>query len=188
MSQRDDTVLETDLDVLFKDLVDDVAYEEGKEAFVLIVSDYCSDIIRVLSFAEDDCYAGDISGDERYAERSDDRVRYESDACLVRVRVFALNVFQSFEDLGSDCCCETGVQGLAKVFFVGDKGFQHAYTGRKITEFLYLYACGCIDGGKEVSRAGHDNGLVRTVFGDRVINRAFGKAGYRVGTAIDQIS
>lgn len=104
MAQRDDAQLETHLDALLGALLDDVADHEGHDALGLIALDDGGHVLRLLGLAQHDGYAGDIAGDQRDTEGTDDGIGHEADAGDGRllVGVLRLDELQALQDLCAD--------------------------------------------------------------------------------------
>ena len=75
-------------------LLDDVSDQEGQDTFRLIVLHHGDDVRGVLRLAEHDSHTGDVAGDQRDAQGTDDRVRNEADAGLIRVGIRAVHILQ----------------------------------------------------------------------------------------------
>ena len=190
MAQRDDTQLEAHLDALLSALFDDVADHEGHDALGLIALDDGGHVLRLLRLAQHDGYAGDIAGDQRNAEGTDDGIGHEADAGDGRllIGVLRLDELQALQDLRADGGGETGVQRLPEILLVGDEALEHADAGGQIAQRLDLDAGSGIDRGEEICGIGEGQLLLRAVFGNGIVDGAFGQARHSIRTAVDEIS
>jgi len=190
MAQRDDAELKAHLHTGVCALLDDVADQEGHNALRLVVLDDLRRILAVFGLAEHDGHTGDIARNQRHAERADDGIGHEADAgnsCAL-IALLGLDKLEALEDLRADCCRQTGVQRLPEILLIGNQALEHANTGRKIAERFHLHA-GCrIDRGEEISSIGEREFLVCAIFGNCIVDRAFGQTGDGIRAAINQIS
>ena len=188
MAQGNNTKLQAHLDAAYRALLDDVAHQEGQDTLGLVVLDHLDNIGRVVSLAQHHRNAGDISGNQGHAQGADDRVGHEADAGFIGVGVAALNVLQALDDLSAHGGGKAGIQCLAQVLLVGDQALEHTHTGRQIAQGLYLHAGSGINGWEAVGSIRESNFLVCAILGDGFVDGAFGQAGNRIGTTVDQIS
>ena len=187
MSQRNDTQLQTHLDAALGALLDDVAHHEGHDALGLIVLDHLHGVLRILGLTQHHGHAGDIAGDQRHAQRTDDGVGNEADAGLVFVGVGTVDVFQSLKNFRADSGSKAGVQRLTQILLIGDQALEHAHAGGQVAQSLDLYAGGSVNGGEKVCGIGEGNLLVCAVLGNGVVYGTFGQSRNGIGTAINEI-
>ena len=187
MSQRNDTQLQTHLDAALGALLDDVAHHEGHDALALVVLDHLNNVLGIVRLAQHNGHAGDIAGDQRHAQRTDDGVGNEADAGLVFVGVGTVDVFQSLKNFRADSGSKAGVQRLTQILLIGDQALEHAHAGGQIAQSLDLYAGGSVNGGEKVCGIGEGNLLVCAVLGNGVVYSTFGQSRNGIGTAINEI-
>ena len=176
VSQRNYTEIQANLYAALCALLDDVANQEGHDTLALVIFYNCHYIFCIVSLAQYNCYAGNISGYKGYAQRTDNRVRYEADAAVLCIRVGIIHILQGLDDLCSHCSSQTCVQCLSQVFLVADQAFQYAYTSRQIAKLCHLYAGSSVDGRQEVRRIRHCHLLVLAILCNCVIDCAFGQS------------
>ena len=169
-------------------LLDDVADQEGHDALGLVVLDHLRHVRRIVRLAQHHGHAGDVAGDQRHAQGTDDGIGHEADAGFVGVGVAALDVLQALDDLRPHGGGQAGVQCVAQLRLVRDQALQHAHAGGQVAQRGHLDAGSGVDGRKEVGCIREGYLFIRAVFFDRGVHRALGQAGHRVGTGKDQIS
>ena len=187
MTQGDHTELQAHLHAAFGALLDAVAYHKGHNALGLVVLDHLYHVGGVLGLAQDYGHAGDIAGDQRHTQGTDDGIGHEADAGLILIGLGPVYIFQAFQDLRAYGGSQTGVEGLTQILLIGDQALQHAYAGGQIPQGLYLYAGSGINGGEEIGGVGEGDLLIRAVLGDGIVHCALGQARDRIGTTVDQI-
>ena len=187
MSQRNDTQLQTHLDAALGALLDDVAHHEGHDALALVVLDHLNNVLGIVRLAQHNGHAGDIAGDQRHAQRTDDGVGNEADAGLVLIGVRTVDVFQSLKNFRADSGSKAGVQRLTQILLIGDQALEHAHAGGQVAQSLDLYAGGSVNGGEKVCGIGEGNLLVCAVLGNGVVYSTFGQSRNGIGTAINEI-
>ena len=188
MSQRHDAQLHAHLYSALGALLYDIADEECHESLGLIVLDYLDCVCGLLSLAEHYCNTGDVAGDQRNAERADDRIRYEADARVGGIGIAALDIFQSLDDLCSDSRGKSCIECLSQILLIGDKALEHVHACGQISQRLDLYARSRINCREVVGSIGKCYLLVSAVLGDCVVDCTLCQACDCIGTAIDQIS
>ena len=190
VAKRNDAKLKAHLDAGVCALLNDVADQEGHNALRLVVLDDLRCILAVFGLAEHNSHAGDVARNQRHAERADDGIGHEADAgnsCAL-IALLGLDKLEAFENFRADRCGKTCIERLAEVLLIGDQALEHAHTGRKIAERFHLHA-GCrIDRGEEISSIGEREFLVCAIFGNCIVDRAFGQTGDGIRAAINQIS
>ena len=131
MTQRDDTEFQTHLHTAGRALLNDIAHQEGHDALGLVVLDHLDHVLGLLSLAQDNGNTGDIAGDQRHAQGTDDRIGHEADAALVLVGV-ALDIAQTLQDLSANGGGKTGIESLTQILLVGDEALEDTDTGRQV--------------------------------------------------------
>jgi len=187
MTQRDHAELKTHLHAALGALLDDVAHHEGHDALALVVLDHLNNVLGIVRLAQHNGHAGDIAGDQRHAQRTDDGVGNEADAGLVFVGVGTVDVFQSLKNFRADSGSKAGVQRLTQILLIGDQALEHAHAGGQVAQSLDLYAGGSVNGGEKVCGIGEGNLLVCAVLGNGVVYGTFGQSRNGIGTAINEI-
>ena len=188
MAQRNDAEFQTHFHAAFGTLLDNIAYHEGHNALGLVILYHADHISGIISLAQNNSNAGNITGNQRNAQRTDNRIGNKTDAGLILVRISTLYVLQTFQNFRTYSSRQAGIQSLAQVFLVRDQTFQYAHTGNQVTQSLDLYTGCSINRGKMVGSIGESNFLLCAVLGDGIVDRTFGKAGNSIGAAINQVS
>ena len=189
MSQRNDTQLQTHLDAALGALLDDVAHHEGHDALALVVLDHLNNVLGIVRLAQHNGHAGDIAGDQRHAQRTDDGIGHEADAGNrgLLIGILRFGKLQTLKDLGADSGGQTGVERLAQILLIGDEALEHAHAGGQIAQGLDLDAGGGVDGGEEIRGVREGNGMVCAIFCNGVVDCTLGQASHGVRAAIDEI-
>ena len=190
MAQRDDAELKAHLDARFRALFNDFADHEGHDALGLIVLDDLCNVLAVFGLAQNDSHTGDIARDQRHAEGTDDGIGHKADAGNrgLLIGVLRLGELQALKDLGTDSGGQTGVERLSQILLIGDEALEHAHAGGQIAQRLDLDAGGGVDRGEEICGIGEGKLLLRAVFGNGIVDGAFGQARNGIRTAVDEIS
>ena len=186
MAQGDHTELKAHLDTLGH-LLDAVADEEGHNALTLVVLNHIDDISSILGLAQNNGHTGDIAGNQRNTQRTNNGIGNKTDAGFICIGL-GLQILQTLDDFSAHSGGKAGVQGLAQVFLIGDQALEHTHTSRQVAQGLDLHAGGSVNGGEIIGSIGECNLLVSTVLFNGRIHSALYQAGDGVGTAIDQIS
>ena len=187
VTQRDDTELQTHLHTAFGALLDDIADHKGHDALGLVVLDNLDDVLGIFRLAQHDRHAGNIARDQRHAQRTDDGVGNKSDAGIGSVGIAALDILQALENFCADGGSKAGIERLRQILLIGDQALHDAHTGGQITQLRDLHARGGIDRREEIRSVRERECFVCAVFGNCIIDRAFGQAGDGIRTAIDKI-
>ena len=116
----------------------------------------------IVCLAQHDGHAGDIPGDQRDTQRTNDwdpGTKPMPDFALIGVS--AVHILQALQDLRADGGGKAGVQGLTQILLIGDQALQDAYAGGQIAQRLDLHAGGGVDRGEEVCRIGEGKLFLR---------------------------
>ena len=189
VAQRDDAKLKTHLDARIGALLDDVADHKGHDALGLVILDDLGHILTVFRLAEHDGHTGNVARDQRHAEAADDGVGNKADAGHARflVRCLRLNELESFQNFRADRSGKARVQRLAEILLVGDEALEDADARRQVAQRLDLHTGRGIDGGEEICGIRESELFLCAIFGNRIIDCAFGQSGNGMRAAINQI-
>ena len=97
-------------------------------------------------------------------------------------------VYGGKEPTLADGSGKTGVERLAQILLIGDEALENAHAGGQIAQGLDLDAGGGVDRGEEICGIGEGKLLLRAVFGNGIVDGAFGQARNGIRTAVDEIS
>ena len=187
VAQRHHAELEAQLHAALGRLLDHVAHQEGQQTLGLIVLDHGDRRRGIVGLAQHHGHAGDVAGDQRNAQRADDRIGHEADAAVVFIGVCAFHIFQTLEDLRAHGGGQTGVQRVAQLGLVGDQALEHADAGGQIAQLGHLHARGRVDRREEVRRIREGGLRVRAVLFNGRVDGIFRQSRHCVGACENQI-
>ena len=187
VSQRHYAKFQTQLYARFDRLIDAIADQEREQTLGLVILDDAGYVLRIVALAEHNRNAGNIARNQRDAQRTNYRIGNETDARFILIRIFAFDIFQTFQNFRAHGGGKAGVQRVAQFRLVADQALQHAYACGQIAQLGNLYARRGINRREEIGGIRERALCIRTVLGNHVVHCLFRQTGHRVGTGKYQI-
>ena len=121
MSQRNYTEVQSNLHAALNTLLNHIANQKGHNTLALVILDHIHYIGGIISLAQHNGNAGDIACYKGNAQRTDDGVGNKADSAVLRVRICALHILESLNNLRSYRCGKAGIQGIAQILLIGNQ-------------------------------------------------------------------
>ena len=159
-------------------MLDGVAGEGDQNALRLVGLGQSHGLGGVFRAADDNGNAGDVAGDQRHAQITDEGVGQVTHFRL-GIRLRAVQVFQRFQELGAQGGRNAAFKGVVEAVVAGHLGLDGVHGGLHLTQSGDLHAGDAVVTGQAVSGAGERYRLALAVGGDGLIN-----GGYSTGVVV----
>ena len=182
MSQRHHTDVVAGLVALFLELIDDAAHQSYQDALALVALHQLHCLVSGGRRAQDDGYAGDVTGNQGHAQVPDESVGHMAVAGSL-VGGGSVYVLQDLNELGAQGSSHAGHKGVVQPGGTGHEGLYHAQSGLQLAQGVYLHAGDGIIAGQGIGGVGEGHSLAFAILGNGTINGGFGEAVYSVVAA-----
>ena len=159
-------------------VLDGVAGEGDQNTLCLIGLGQSHSLGGVFRAADDNGNAGDVAGDQRHAQITDEGVGQVAHFRL-GIRLRAVQVLQRFQKLGAQSGCNAAFKGVVEAVVAGHLGLDGVHGGLHLTQSGDLHAGDAVVTGQAVSGAGERYRLAFAVSSDGLIN-----GGYSTGVVV----
>ena len=123
MSQRNQTIVKTDLNTSLCTLFNHITYQECHNTFVLVIFYNFCHISAIISFTKNNRHTRNITCYQRHTQGTNNRIRNKTDSAVLCIWILVIHIFQSFQNLSTNCSCKSCIQGISQFLFIGNQAF-----------------------------------------------------------------
>ena len=113
--------VKTNLNTSLCTLFNHIAYQECHDTFVLVIFYNFCHIGAIICFTKNNRYTRNISCYQRHTKGTNNRIRNKTDSAVLCIWILVIHIFQSFQDLSTNCSCKSCIQSISQFLFIGDQ-------------------------------------------------------------------
>ena len=175
MTQGDDADIVAGLVALLLELVNDAAHQGNQHTLRLVAFHQGNGLVSRGSSAQNDGHAGNITGNQGHAQRTDNCIGQMAIAGSL-IGSGVADVLQNLDELCAQGSGNAGHEGIMQPVVAGHEGLDNAQSLFQLTQILHLHAGHAVVAGQRICSVGEGYGLCFAVLRNGVVYGCFGQA------------